>query len=446
MLPPAMRIKFLIIFTLIFSFLFVIPKTIFAAEDIAAEQAQLEQDLAAVQAQIDELQGQIAVTKGEKNTLATKIKQLKQEQSALKLQIKAATLELNQVQKQLTVTEKKITSNLSQQQQLKLQIAELLRLVNTQDQELSIFKLARSGGWSTAFIDASNYQTLIKNVGLVARETKKLAVELTDRKAEYDEQEDEAAHILSVTKIQQNALTDKVSEQNDLLKETQGKEADYQKLLVDNQKRAAAIKSRMYELLGGGKQIDFGEAVTIAKWVSGQVSGVEPAFLLAILTQESSLGKNVGTCNRKDDPPEKSWRVIMKPERDQEPFKTITTELGRDIDTTPVSCPMKNKDGSQLGWGGAMGPAQFIPSTWIGYKDRVAALTGKSADPWDIRDAFVAAALLLKANGANGTDDGYWKAAMRYFSGGTSTKYRFYGDNVLKTTAKYRDDIKELGQ
>jgi hypothetical protein len=55
----------------------------------------------------------------------------------------------------------------------------------------------------------------------------------------------------------------------------------------------------MYELLGGGKQIDFGEAVTIAKWVSGQVSGVEPAFLLAILTQESSLGKNVGTCNRK---------------------------------------------------------------------------------------------------------------------------------------------------
>jgi cell division protein FtsB len=72
MLPPAMRIKFLIIFTLIFSFLFVIPKTIFAAEDIAAEQAQLEQDLAAVQAQIDELQGQIAVTKGEKNTLATK--------------------------------------------------------------------------------------------------------------------------------------------------------------------------------------------------------------------------------------------------------------------------------------------------------------------------------------------------------------------------------------
>ena len=30
---------------------------------------------------------------------------------------------------------------------------------------------------------------------------------------------------------------------------------------------------------------------------------MRPAFLLAILTQESDLGKNVGTCNRAGDPP-----------------------------------------------------------------------------------------------------------------------------------------------
>jgi membrane-bound lytic murein transglycosylase B len=201
----------------------------------------------------------------------------------------------------------------------------------------------------------------------------------------------------------------------------------------------------MYELLGVGTQINFGEAVTIATWVEG-VTDVPAAFLLAILTQESNLGKNVGTCNRPGDPPEKSWKVVMKPTRDQEPFKTITSELGRDPDITPVSCPMKNKDGSQMGWGGAMGPAQFIPSTWMGYRARVAAITGKAADPWDIRDAFVAAALLLKSNGADETRDGQWKAAMRYFSGGTNTRYRFYGDNVLATTAKYEQDIKDLKQ
>ncbi len=423
-----------------------LPKGVFGASDIAAEQAALEQELAAVQAQIDALQGQIAETKGEKNTLANKVKQLQREQSTLRLQIKAAALELTQAQKQLATTEQKIVATTEQQQRLRIQLSELLRLINNEDRELPVFRLVASGGWSEAFIAATNYQTLVKNVGILTNETKKLAVELENDKEEYSAKEDDAAHILKVTTMQQGELTGKVQEQNQLLKETQGREADYQKLLAANQKQAAQIKSRMYELLGGGKQIDFGEAVTIANWVSGVVPSVEPAFLLAILTQESSLGKNVGTCNRKGDPPEKSWKVIMKPTRDQEPFKTITTELGRDIDTTPVSCPMKNKDGSQLGWGGAMGPAQFIPSTWIGYKDKVAAITGKAADPWDIRDAFVAAAVLLKANGANGTDDGNWKAAMRYFSGGTNTKYRFYSDNVLKTTAKYREDIKALGQ
>lgn len=414
--------------------------------DIAAQQAELQQQLNLIQQQINSLQGQIAETTSQKNTLANKIKQLQQEQASLKLQIKAAALELKQVQDQLIKTEKSISSNTAKQERLKNQLGALVRLINTQDQELPIFRLVAQGGWSDAFIEVTSYQTLIKNVGLLTEQTKQIARELQNERQDYSDKEDDAAHILSMTKIQQGALTDKVSEQNELLKETKGREADYQKLLADNQKRAAEIKSRMYELLGGGKQIDFGEAVTIATWVSGQVDGVEPAFVLAILTQESSLGKNVGTCNRLGDPPEKSWKVIMKPDRDQEPFKTITTELGRDIDVTPVSCPMKNKDGSQLGWGGAMGPAQFIPSTWIGYKDKVTKITGKSADPWDIRDAFVAAAILLKANGADGTDDGYWKAAMRYFSGSTNTKYRFYGDNVLKTTQKYREDIKALGQ
>ena len=175
------------------------------------------------------------------------------------------------------------------------------------------------------------------------------------------------------------------------------------------------------------------------------LTGVRSAFLLAILTQESNLGKNVGTCNRSGDPPEKSWKVIMKPERDQEPFKKITNELSMNIDTTPVSCPMKDKNGNQVGWGGAMGPAQFIPSTWMGYKNKVTAITGKStANPWDIRDAFLAAAIKLKGDGADGTDAGDWKAAMRYFSGSTNVKYRFYGDNVMATTKQYLQDIADL--
>ena len=90
-----------------------------------------------------------------------------------------------------------------------------------------------------------------------------------------------------------------------------------------------------------------------------------------------------------------------------------------------------------------MGPAQFIPSTWLGYKNRVSAITGKTADPWDIRDAFLAAAIKLAADGGT-SEGGEWAAAMRYFSGTTNTAYRFYGDNVVAQTAKYESDINQL--
>ena len=129
---------------------------------------------------------------------------------------------------------------------------------------------------------------------------------------------------------------------------------------------------------------------------------------------------------------------VMKPSRDIPYFLKITQELGRDPYNTPVSCPIP----SIGGYGGAMGPAQFIPATWIRYRDRVKEITGKLADPWDIKDAFLAAALYLTDYGAKSqTRDAEWKAAMIYFSGSTKTKYRFYGDSVLSIADRYEEDI-----
>jgi hypothetical protein len=35
---------------------------------------------------------------------------------------------------------------------------------------------------------------------------------------------------------------------------------------------------------------------------------------------------------------------------------------------------------------------------------------------------------------------------MKYFSGSTNTRFRFYGDNVLKLADKYQADIDALNQ
>jgi len=130
---------------------------------------------------------------------------------------------------------------------------------------------------------------------------------------------------------------------------------------------------------------------------------------------------------------------VMNPTRDVPHFLNITKSLGRDPYKTPVSCPMS------FGWGGAMGPAQFIPSTWINYADRISQITGTTADPWNIRDSFLAAGLYLANYGASSQNpDDEWKAAMIYFSGSTNPKYKFYGDSVINLATKYQADIDTL--
>ncbi len=408
------------------------------------EQKELQQELKNIEAEIGKLEQEITTTKGEKKTLASKIQQLKQEQNKIKLQIQATALHIKDLENKIDVTLDEIQKNEEKSEELKNNLGVLLRLLYQRNQEARAFRLILQGKLSDAIVEVRNLERLSDSIGELLDDAKKVRKDLEVQKEKYATDQEDASELLKLVEAEGGSLTGKLQEQAKLLKSTQGKEENYQSQLQDNKKRAAEIKSRIYELLDVGTQITFGEAVTISEWVSGQI-GVPASLQLAILTQESNLGKNVGTCNRLGDPPEKSWKVIMKPERDQEPFKKITEELGKDPDITPVSCPMRNKDGSQLGWGGAMGPAQFIPSTWVGYKAKVSAITGKTpADPWDIRDAFLASALLLKANGADGTRDGNWKAAMRYFSGGINPKYSFYGDNVIALSDKYEEDIKAL--
>lgn len=413
-------------------------------EQVAAERSQLQKQLDELQKQISGYQSQLTKLKGQKNTLQNKIASLKKEQELLNAQIKISSLQIDGVNAQEIEVQKKIDLNETRGRELRLEMARVIAEINVRDRRSFLEILLMNRTLADAFAERSIYEQMLGELGKTFALKRALAKELTRNKQALAAKREEENNLLAIKALQQKKLAGSVSEQSTLLTQTKGKESKYQAELSDTQKEVAAIKNRLYQLLEVDKQITFGQAVTIAQWASSQ-TGVRAAFLLAVLTQESSLGKNVGTCNRAGDPPSKSWRVVMKPERDQAPFKQITSELGLNIDTTPVSCPMKDKNGNQVGWGGAMGPAQFIPSTWMGYRSKVSAITGKTANPWDIRDAFLAAALLLKANGA-GTKSGEWAAAMRYFSGGTNTAYRFYGDNVVSMAEQYAADIAKLNQ
>ena len=412
---------------------------------VADQRAQLLQQLQAIQDQINQLTQQLGQISSQKNTLANKIKQLQTQKSQIALKIQQTTLNIQNIGTQLDQTQTQINLDQQHLDLLHKEISALLtQLYENQDQP-AFELLLDNTGFNQFYTQLSNYQQLQQNISDLASAVTAQTQKLQGEQAQLTDQQDQQNNFLAIQNLQNQQLQQNISDQNTLLKQTQGKESEYQAAITFTKQQAAALQSRLYELPGtGSSNITFGQALAIAQSASS-MTGVRAAFLLAILTQESNLGKNVGTCNRPGDPPSKSWKVIMKPDRDQQPFVAITASLGLDPNVTPVSCPMHDKNGNQIGWGGAMGPAQFIPSTWIGYESQVTAITGAQANPFDIRDAFIAAAIKLKAGGA-GTQAGEWAAAMRYFSGGTNPAYSFYGDSVVATAAKYQTDINNLAQ
>ena len=157
------------------------------------------------------------------------------------------------------------------------------------------------------------------------------------------------------------------------------------------------------------------------------------------LTQESNLGANVGQCylvdpitgTGKGKNTGTPFANLMKPSRDVGPFMEITSTLGFNAFTTAVSCPIAGV----AGWGGAMGPAQFIPSTWKIFISRLQAILGHYPNPWAPKDAFMASSMYLTDLGGIGVSVSAQSiAACKYYgSGGTACAY---GKQVMAKATK----------
>ena len=393
----------------------------------------------------EQIEKDISQTEKERNTLQNQISILQNKIKNLDYQIYQSNLMIEDLKLQIGDTENSIQQNSEKISDLKDKLKTILRLIYAQDHLSSLEILLAESKLSDFFDNLMALEKVSSKNQELLKEIKTLKSYLEEQKASLDAEKGDLEKAVQIQTLQKQESEKTKKEKDYFLKLTESQYQKYLKEKEESQKRVAEIRKRVFELIGIPEAPTFGQAYEIAKYVEG-ITGVRPAFLLAVLTQESNIGKNVGQCYLKNPQTGEGVTIqngkkiarVMNPQRDVPNFLIITKELGRDPFNTPVSCPM------QYGWGGAMGPAQFIPSTWTKYEERVKAITG-SADPWNIKDAFVAAALYLADFGAaKQTPDAEWQAAMIYFSGGTSSKYRFYGDSVLRIAAQYAEDIAEI--
>ncbi len=367
-------------------------------------------------------------TSAEKNTLQNQINSLKSKINGLEADINKGTIMVKDLNIQITDTQGSITKTSFDIENSQNQIATILRTVYEEDQKPS-FIILLEGSLSDFFSNLAYLDGLNSKISELLDSTKNLQTYLQNQQIKMSDNVDQLQKTIALQTLQKKQNEQNQQQQNQYLKLT---EAQYQqqvaaKNVVEAQK--AKIQAMLFQTVGVSKVPTFGEALEVAKIAAGSV-GIRPAFLLAIISQESAIGRNVGQCMLTDATTGAGKKIstgvaiirVMKPTRDVQPFIQITTALGKDPYNTPVSCWIPAYVGGvPTGWGGAMGPAQFIASTWNLFADRLRALLGQTADPWAIRDSFTASAMYLSDLGASKqTTAAESSAASRYYGGSSS--------------------------
>lgn len=394
------------------------------------ERAQLEGQLADLERQINTNKQELEKKQGERQSLERDVAildaQIKDSQLAIKqreLTIRKLTDGIKDKEAAIAVLDSKILKGQES-------IAQMIRRTREID-DTTIVELTLGGSLSDIFTEIDEFEAVQNALDTAFEEMNTAKADLGARKEALSQQQEEEEEMKQLQLYQKRSLEEKEDEKEGLVAAVKGEEKVYQSVIAAQTRTAQEIRARLFELRDSGA-IPFGTAYEYAKVASAKTS-VRAAVILGILAQESNLGENVGTGNWNDD---------MHPTRDRPVFETLMAELGLDPNAQKVSKK------PWYGWGGAMGPSQFIPSTWAMYKGRIAEYSGESPpNPWNPRTAIFATALLMMDNGADdGTRAAERKAALRYFAGGNWSKpaYAFYGDGVMELADKFQKEIDVL--
>jgi len=413
--------------------------------------AQACADYAAENKILAQLQAQLATQKAKSGSLQKNVNALVAQISSTQSKISSEINTINTLSLEIGQKQKAIGDLNTQLDQQHASMTQLITRTDEIDQKGAEYVLLSATSISNFYKDLDDFFSIKQSLYAALTRVKQIRGVTQTQEQQLQDKQSQALDAKNALLSQKSQLATSQKQVQQLLNSSKSQEQTEAALVAQQQAKVAAIQSKLFTFAGGAtSSIPFSQAYQYATAASN-ATGVRAAFILAILTQESSLGKNVGTCNRAGDPISKSYKNVMPgpgsgSRDDQTAFLKITSSLGLNPDTTPVSCPIGGS-----GWGGAMGPAQFIPTTWLLIAPRVASALGQAAaNPWNARDAIMASAIYLKDRGAIGGETNERNAACKYYSGrscdGRAPANSFYGNNVMALARKIQADIDYLVQ
>jgi len=419
-------------------FFLICPLVVFAADadkmklDLENQIRQKQEEINQHQEKIQETQGKAKTLNNEISILEGQINKIRLEINQVDLTIQKSTLNIQEIDEQIDILEQSIDEK-------KELLAEYIRIFARYDQETLLEVILKNEKFSDFFEEIKALETIQEEIHSVLGAIGQIKETLVEDKEKIEIEREEQNMLKSIQLGQSRSVENMQNKKENILSKTKGEEKLYQQMIKDNQEEIVFIREQLILL----EKYNITEAEMVRSAIfAGAKTGIRPAYLLGVLENESWLGRNVGTGNWKEDMYQcylnKGSTNTARKMRDA--FLLICKELGLNPDLQVVSA----RPTAYSGCGGAMGIAQFMPTTWLAYKDRIAAMTGNNPpNPWLPVDAFTASAIKLADAGASSqTYEAERNAYAKYIAGKWwyLTRYLNIADRAMSYAAGFQKE------
>ena len=425
---------------------------------------QLQALLTVCEKEIAENQQKLTLTQRQATSIERIIAELKYKIAKSEAEIKARNIKITQLSGDISVRNKNISVLEAKIGRMRDSLSELVRKTN----EVSAFTPAEAmlsnTNLSEFFIDLDDYEVMRSRLRSTLIDIAEVKADTEAERARLEQSKLKEGELKYQQEQEKKRTAGLKSEQEQVLKLTRVEEEAYKKEIAEKERIKNEIRNRIFRTVGG-QELRFEEALKLVRMYEARV-GINAALTLAVLSQESSsgglIGKNIGKCTYNQSASNPNGTVMADSQKAS--FLAIMAELGLNANTTPVSCPIYS-DGA---YGGAMGPAQFMPNTWwnvnagVGFKSRIASVMGiGTPSPFNSLDAFTGTALYLSdamercRTAFSSTFELRACAAAKYYSGLMTSGTRLarhmnpvgsYGYQVAARAAQFEKDIALLDQ
>jgi peptidoglycan hydrolase CwlO-like protein len=432
------------VYALTLSLVFYPVSNLLANSKLEETRKNLNQELT----KIDDLSKSKQETDMQVRTLSKEIDSLDSEINSAQKSLDITNQDISSIQAELSETRQYITTLEQTIRAQKALIREYVSSLYVQ-KDVSLFEVILSQDQLSDLLGSVQktgvmQDSITESITLISAKEKEIVAE---KKHLFDKEEELMA--LKQSQERQKSLLQQTQEDKEtLLTQTKGEQSEYEVLL----KESFATKQNLLNsiiVLGGGTDgrpgaISLEEAYALAAANAARLGNkIRPEYLVGVMKIESGLGGNVGRSFYKDSLSGCAARegntTKLNFTKEEQAFEKITSALGIPL-TQPVSgCPYPK----YIGTGGAMGPAQIMPATWLGYESKLRELKGgASVNPWNMEDAMLAMGMVLLGKVGNqsiaGNEELERRAALCYL-GGCNVKNMWYADKVLNEAARTKE-------